>query len=130
MKNTTVAPLVITEANKETSVEKKAFTKKEILEKAAVKLLSFWIEQKDLISVSWLEPTEDKSWVLWVIIKWFIKEWSSLSTLLVNFYTNWNVSYIVSSGKRNDREFTKVTKKEFSILVKSRIQSSDVYDTF
>ena len=130
MKNTTVAPLVITEAKQETSVEKKAFTKKEILEKAAVKLLSFWIDQKDLISVSWLEPTEDKSWVLWVIIKWFIKEWNSLSTLLVNFYTNWNVSYIVSSGKRNDREFTKVTKKEFSILVKSRIQSTDVYDTF
>ena len=108
------------------------YTKQQMLQWAGTKLAQFWLSQDNLLSVSYLasNEAESKNAVLWIILKGIIKEWKKTSSLLINFYDNWKISYLKSTGNKDNRMFEKISKDIFETLVNSLSEVSSKYDTY
>ncbi len=106
------------------------YSQKEMLVKAGQKLSEFGLNQESLVSVSYLPATEDKSSVLWIILKGNAVIAGKKTSLLINFYGNGNVTYMKSTGSKSSRKREPISKEQFLAIVPALTTEPVSYDTF
>ena len=127
-----VSTLTLTKSlsSKKDKVVWELYSQKTMLQKAATKLKEFWLGQENLLAVSYINKDTTKSACLGTIIRGLFRDNGRVWWLSINFYDNWNISYLKTSGMKSNRIVEKINKSEFEILINSLSESKEFYDKF